>query len=64
MKRIALTLAFAALSAAPAFAHPGHGLDDGFSLRHYLTSPEHMGLALIAVLVVAGLYVMARRRAR
>lgn len=63
MKRFALAAA-ALLAAAPAFAHPGHGPDGGSKgLLHYFSTPEHIGFALIAVLVAAGLFVLARRRA-
>jgi hypothetical protein len=64
MKRISIT-GSALLIAAPAFAHPGHGPDGGSNgLSHYFSTPEHVGLALVAVLVAAGLLVLARRRAR
>jgi hydrogenase/urease accessory protein HupE len=65
MKRIVLTAVFAVLTAAPAFAHPGHGVDGSSNtLLHYIATPEHIGIALAAVLVAAGLFMFARRRAR
>ena len=64
MKRVATLAGIAALYAAPAFAHPGHGVGGGYSLLHYATSPEHVGLALLALVVVAGALALTRRRAR
>jgi hypothetical protein len=65
MKRIVFTTGFAVLAAAPAFAHPGHGVDGSSNtLLHYIATPEHAGIALVAVLVAAGLFMFARRRAR
>lgn len=64
MKRIALFAGLAALLATPVFAHPGHGVSEGSSLLHFITEPEHIGLALLAVALVAGAVVFARRRAR
>jgi len=64
MKHIVPAVA-ALLTAVPAFAHPGHGPDGGsYAPQHYFTAPEHVGFALIAVLVVAGLFALSRRRAR
>lgn len=65
MKRTALFAALAALLATPAFAHPGHGAGGGSNaLLHFFTEPEHVGLALLAVLAIAGAAALARRRAR
>lgn len=35
-----------------AFAHPEHASDGDFSLLHYLTDPFHVGLMVVAVVVV------------
>lgn len=64
MKRF-MPAAAALLAATPALAHPGHGPGGGsYAPQHYFTTPEHIGFALVAVLVVAGLVVLTRRRAR
>lgn len=36
-----LLLAIGLLLPAMGFAHPGHGITDGHSLKHYLTEPAH-----------------------
>lgn len=64
MKRIALFAGLAALLATPVFAHPGHGVSEGQSLLHFMSEPEHVGLALLAVALIAGAIVAVRRRAR
>jgi hypothetical protein len=64
MKRIALFAGLAALIATPVFAHPGHGATASNSLLHFFTEPVHIGLALLAVIAVAGSVIAARRRAR
>jgi hypothetical protein len=49
------SLMAAILVPATAWAHPGHGVGRGdWSLRHYLTEPEHVlpGLALFLVVAV------------
>lgn len=55
------TFSLLTVAARSAVAHPGHGnpdLQDG--LAHYLTSPLHVGPAVL--LVVAGLTIAAVRR--
>jgi hypothetical protein len=52
-----------ALGSAPAvLAHPGHGKDGGsYGLLHYLSEPEHMGVGLALIgLVAAGVYLTKR----
>ena len=48
MKSAALALLFSAVSTA-AFAHPGvHHMEDGnAALSHFVSSPYHLGLAII-----------------
>ena len=59
-KAVSYLLVSAIAWVAPAIvsAHPGHGLDGGsFSLLHYLTEPEHVGIGLAVILLVAaGVY--------
>ena len=59
------TLAVVA-SAAPAFAHPGHGADGGsHELTHYVTEPVHLaplGLAALAGIAAAGVVAWVRRK--
>jgi hydrogenase/urease accessory protein HupE len=65
MKRFALIAGSAVVAATPAFAHPGHGAPGSSTTQlHYLTTPEHLGPVLIAVLIAAVLFALARRRAR
>lgn len=56
----------AALAAAPAFGHPGHGPHGGsHDLTHYLTEPEHLaplGVAALVGAVVAAFVSRSRRR--
>jgi hydrogenase/urease accessory protein HupE len=55
------------LFAAPAFAHPGHGIDGSSnSLTHYVTEPAHLGpviLAAVAGITAAAFVAWYRRRA-
>ena len=56
-------IAWLALCSA-AVAHPGHGADGGdFGLRHYLTEPAHLGIA-IPVLLLGALTLRLLRRPR
>jgi hypothetical protein len=41
-----ITFSFMGLSMTSS-AHPGHGMDNGYSLFHYLTSPLHVFVLLI-----------------
>lgn len=34
-------------------AHPGHGDDEGFTIKHYFTHPEHVLFTLAALVLVA-----------
>ena len=34
-------------------AHPGHGDDEGFTIKHYFTQPEHVLFTLAALVLVA-----------
>jgi hypothetical protein len=34
-------------------AHPGHGDDEGFTIKHYFTQPEHIVFTLAALILVA-----------
>ena len=40
-------------------AHPGHGEDEGFTIKHYFTQPEHIAFTLTALVLVA--FVLSRR---
>lgn len=40
-------------------AHPGHGNDDGFTIKHYFIQPEHIVFTLATLLLVA--FVLGRR---
>ena|GEM_PF-1171469 len=53
-QRLSIVLA-ALCGPTVAWAHPGHGLGDGTSLLHYLTSPIHVGGAMLALTVVIGI---------
>ena len=63
----AFLFATAALAAAPAFAHPGHGRDGGsHELAHYATEPDHLAplaLGALAAAAVGGWFAWSRRRA-
>jgi len=61
-QRLALVLA-ALLGSVAASAHPGHGVGDGTSLLHYLTSPLHVGRAMLVLTALAGLSMLQRRKA-
>lgn len=47
-----------------AIAHPGHGHDDGMSLKHYLVNYVHLLPVLLAagIVVVAILMILKSRR--
>ncbi len=45
----ALLAISALLLSGVAFAHPGHGTFTGTEIGHYLTSPVHIGVALVAI---------------
>lgn len=48
-----------------AAAHPQHAPGEGSGLVHYLTDPFHLGLAVVAtVLVVAARRLVLQRRVR
>jgi len=34
-------------------AHPGHGDDEGFTIKHYFTQPEHIVFTLAALVLFA-----------
>lgn len=40
-------------------AHPGHGDDEGFTIKHYFTQPEHIVFTLAALGLVA--FVLSRK---
>lgn len=63
--RIATLTALLSLAAGSAAAHPGDhgGLDLGGLVAHFAREPFHAGLLLAAV-VVAGLALQRRRKAR
>ena len=54
MTRIAITIG-AILLPGVASAHPDHASGGDFGLVHYLTSPFHMGLTAIAVVLAFAL---------
>ncbi len=59
-------LAILLVTAAGAWAHPGHGETNGHSLMHYFTEPAHV-IPLIAVIALAvGLFLVmyAKRKKR
>ncbi|MBL0102826.1 MAG: hypothetical protein IPP51_03150 [Bacteroidetes bacterium] len=53
MKRIfsAVTVIASTLIPMLASAHPGHGHDDGYTIKHYFSEPLHI-FASVGVLVV------------
>jgi hypothetical protein len=42
-------------------AHPGHGDDDGFTIKHYFIQPEHVLFTLAVLALVA--FLLVRRSA-
>lgn len=56
MKKI--TSLLAACSPFLAFAHPGHGGSDGYTIIHYFSEPQH---ALITIGVMAAAIVLIVR---
>ena len=63
--RRACSLMSALLAPATAWAHPGHGVGGGdWSLRHYLTEPEHVLPALALFLAVVMAWRLLRGRVR
>ncbi len=68
MKTILSRTLFAAALLAPAaaFAHPGDhtAMTVGQVARHIITSPDHLAELVMAGLMVLGLGIRARRRAR
>ncbi|MCH7548983.1 MAG: hypothetical protein IH969_05510 [Candidatus Krumholzibacteriota bacterium] len=59
-KTITLGTLIIALAAGAGRAHPGHGSDPGsFSVFHYVSEPEHMGLTALIILGVTGVLVVA-----
>jgi hypothetical protein len=59
--RYACSLVAAVLVPATAWAHPGHGARGGdWSLRHYLTEPEHVLPGLALFLAVAVIWQLVR----
>jgi hydrogenase/urease accessory protein HupE len=55
----------AVLVASPCWAHPGHGVGGGdWSLRHHLTEPDHLAVALGLALLFAGPFVWRAIRVR
>ena len=43
-------------------AHPGHGNGGGsYGLLHYLSEPEHMGVCLALIVLVAAGFYLAKR---
>ena len=55
----------AGLLSSPARAHPGHGVGGGdWSLRHHLTEPNHLAVALGLALLFAGPFVWRAIRVR
>jgi putative Mn2+ efflux pump MntP len=36
-----------------AFAHPGHGSTDGYTIIHYLVEPAHVVFQVIIIVLVA-----------
>ena len=58
-------LVAAVLVPATAWAHPGHGAGGGdWSVRHYLTEPDHLLGGLVVALVVAGVFLLRTHRTR
>lgn len=64
MKRIAFALTFLGLPMM-AFAHPGHGGhgDSGWTIIHYVSTPEHaLPLVATAMLAIAAVWMFRRAR--
>lgn len=60
---LAVTIMSLGLSAAPAAAHPGHGLESyGVGLAHFLLQPSHGGIAVVVALVLVAASVAIKRR--
>ena len=59
-----LALAIIMLLPVTAFAHPGHGAVNEINWLHYLTSPIHLGVGLILLLLllITGSYFMNRKK--
>jgi hydrogenase/urease accessory protein HupE len=47
MKKL-LSLLVTVATTVTAFAHEGHGHTDGYTIKHYLTEPEHVIPIVIA----------------
>lgn len=47
-----LFVAIALFASQVAMAHPGHGTFTGHEIMHYLTSPMHIGVATLLLVVV------------
>jgi hypothetical protein len=64
MKQIFRSIAAMVLPIMPfaAFAHPGHGETEGFSIIHYFTEPVHAVVTVLATAAVITLVGYARRR--
>ncbi len=44
------------LNSTVAMGHPGHGTTDPSSFNHYMTSPLHVGVAVVFLTLLAGSY--------
>ena len=44
------------LLSVSAMAHPGHGTISGYEVWHYVTSPMHIGTALLVIVVAFTIY--------
>ena len=59
-KLLSLPLSFAAT--VTAFAHEGHGHTDGYTIKHYLTEPEHVIPIVVAAALAIVLVAHFRKR--
>ncbi|MBY0481360.1 MAG: hypothetical protein K2Q21_08400 [Chitinophagaceae bacterium] len=55
------TAALAILVPVLAWAHPGHGETDGYTIIHYFTEPQH-AIITLGVLAAVSIYIVRERR--
>jgi len=44
------------LFSVSAVAHPGHGSFSGYEVWHYVTSPMHIGISLLVIVIAFTIY--------
>jgi hypothetical protein len=64
MKQTLRSIAAMVLPIMPfsAFAHPGHGETEGYTIIHYFTEPVHATVTVLGSVALIALYRYARRR--